>query len=133
MCVCVCMCVRVCVLHMYVRARIGWVPRVQHTLLPAGMCLGLGGARGEQGSGSHSSAEMEKHKIKEQQRRAKKRQLLSTLQSIVLGEAETNSKATGITGNYILELVVVQLEKERIETAGGAAPAAIAAVKTEFC
>jgi len=81
-------------------------------------------------AGSHSSVEMEKHKIKEQQRRAKKRQLLSTLQSIVLGETETNSKGTGITGNYIMELVVVQLEKERIETAG-AAPAALAAVKTE--
>ena len=27
-------------------------------------------------------------------------------------ESDTNSKATGITGNYILELVVVQLEKE---------------------
>ena len=39
-----------------------------------------------QGSG-HASAEMEKHKIKEQQRRAKKRQLLSTLQSMVLGYA----------------------------------------------
>ena len=30
---------------------------------------------------------MEKHKIKEQQRRAKKRQLLSTLQNMVLGYA----------------------------------------------
>jgi len=96
----------------------------------AALLLVWGGVRVEQAAGSHSSVEMEKHKIKEQQRRAKKRQLLSTLQSIVLGETETNSKGTGITGNYIMELVVVQLEKERIETAG-AAPAALAAVKTE--
>ena len=27
-------------------------------------------------------------------------------------EGESNSKTTGITGNYILELVLVQLEKE---------------------
>ena len=45
-CVYVRACVHVCVLHMYVRARIGWVPRVQHALLPAGMCLGLEGAGG---------------------------------------------------------------------------------------
>ena len=62
------------------------------------------------------------HKIKEQQRRAKKRLLLSTLQSMVLGEGETNGangKSAGITGNYILELVLVQLEKEKIETSSG--------------
>lgn len=72
-------------------------------------------------SSGHTNAEMEKHKIKEQQRRAKKRQLLSTLQGMVLGEGETTSKSTGITGNYILELVLVQLEKERLETAGAGA------------
>ena len=59
------------------------------------------------------------HKIKEQQRRAKKRLLLSTLQSMVLGEGEPNGKSSGITGNYILELVLVQLEKEKIETSSG--------------
>ena len=62
------------------------------------------------------------HKIKEQQRRAKKRLLLSTLQSMVLGEGDTNGangKSSGITGNYILELVLVQLEKEKIETSSG--------------
>lgn len=84
----------------------------------------------EPGTSSHTNAEMEKHKIKEQQRRAKKRQLLSTLQSMVLGEGETNGKATGITGNYILELVVVQLEKERLEMAVPASSAAVA-VKSE--
>ncbi|EKX42298.1 hypothetical protein GUITHDRAFT_141255 [Guillardia theta CCMP2712] len=81
--------------------------------------------RGQEGGGS-GNAEMEKHKIKEQQRRARKRQLLSTLQSMVLGEAEATTKSSGITGNYILELVVVELEKERLE-----APAANVAVKVE--
>jgi hypothetical protein len=50
---------------------------------------GGGGMNNEQGSSSHTNAEMEKHKIKEQQRRAKKRLLLSTLQSMVLGYALT--------------------------------------------
>ena len=38
---------------------------------------------------------------------------------MVLGEGEPNGKSSGITGNYILELVLVQLEKEKIETSSG--------------
>lgn len=55
----------------------------------------------------------EKHKIKEQQRRAKKRQLLTQLQTLVMGDSDVAPKSKFISGNCILELVVEQLQKER--------------------
>jgi len=62
MCVCVCMCVRVCMcvccICMYVHELGG--SRVCNTLFCRLVCVLVWGGRGEQGSGSHSSAEMEK-------------------------------------------------------------------------
>mmetsp|Transcript_37974 Transcript_37974/g.88341 ORF Transcript_37974/g.88341 Transcript_37974/m.88341 type:complete len:80 (+) Transcript_37974:362-601(+) len=63
---------------------------------------------------------MEKHKIKEQLRRARKRQLVAALQNLVLGDQSDVGvcpavKSSGITGNYILELVVAELQKGKDE------------------
>lgn len=70
-------------------------------------------------AGGSSRGDMEKHKIKEQLRRARKRQLVTALQNLVLGDqsdaASPAVKSSGITGNYILELVVSELEKGKEE------------------
>ena len=73
---------------------------------------GVGGDASGCAAALGGKADTEKHKIKEQQRRAKKRQLLTVLQGLVLGDGAA-PKAASVTGNFILELVVEQLQRER--------------------
>jgi len=65
---------------------------------------------------SAASAETERHKVKEQLRRARKRALLTQLQRLVL-KPYTRTQG-GVTGNFILELAIKELEDGLPATGG---------------
>ena len=66
----------------------------------------------------------EKHKIKEQQRRAKKRQLLTQLQTLVMGDSDVAPKAAAITARRGMNaaVVVLMFDHDYVDVQRGLAP-----------